>query len=240
VGESANRDNFSQDSFSRQDGLTCGVLIVVSALVLFGFTAFGVSGMTAPWWYGTDGLFHLAVTKGIMDNGWVISNPYLGMPLGQHELAAAPMSKLIKIISGAVLIPNAGFVVASFINHWAVIPAALLATITLGCYLRAPVAYEVSPSGLIILFRLGSKQFGLALRAGQVEKSMDRSIRLWGNGGLFAGTGIFWNGTWGIFRAYVTTSERANMVLVETQTGKVLVSPSDFEAFITALTRSAP
>jgi hypothetical protein len=141
------------------------------------------------------------------------------------------MSLSIKIISAAVLILNAGLVVASFINHWALIPAALLAAITLGCYLRAPVAYEVSPNGLTILFRLGSKRFGPAIRADRVEKSMDRSIRLWGNGGLFAGTGIFWNGTWGIFRAYVTTSGRENMVLVETQTGKVLVSPANPDEF---------
>jgi hypothetical protein len=152
----------------------------------------------------------------------------------------APISGLIKIISAAVLLLNAGFVVASFISHWALIPAALLAAITLYCYLRAPLAYEASANGLTILFRVGSKRFGPIVRAGRVEKSMDRSIRLWGNGGLFAATGIFWNGTLGIFRAYVTTSDRANMVLVETQTGKVLVSPDDPVEFVDGLSKIIP
>jgi hypothetical protein len=158
----------------------------------------------------------------------------------QVTYPVAPMSLLIKIISAAVLILNAALVVASFVSHWALISAALLAAITLGCYLRAPVAYEASPNGLTILFRPGSKQFGPITKAGRVEKLADRSIRLWGNGGLFAGTGIFWNGTWGIFRAYVTTSDRENMVLVETQSGKVSVSPNDPVEFIAALTKIIP
>jgi hypothetical protein len=147
----------------------------------------------------------------------------------------APIDLTVKIISGFVLFLNAGFWAASCLIHWALLPAALLAAITMYCYLRAPVAYGVSPSGFTIIFRLGSKRFGPIVRAGRVEKSTDRSIRLWGNGGLFAGTGIFWNGTWGIFRAYVTTSDRLSTVLVETQTGKVLVSPNDPVEFVEVL-----
>jgi hypothetical protein len=101
-------------------------------------------------------------------------------------------------------------------------------------------AYEASPSGLTIVFHLGSKQFGPVVRAGRVKKSTDRSIRLWGNGGLFAGTGIFWNGTWGIFRAYVANSDRISMVLVETQSGNVLVSrenPAEFMEVLNSIRR---
>jgi hypothetical protein len=144
----------------------------------------------------------------------------------------APIDLTIKIITGFVLVLDAGFWVASFFTHWALLPAAFLAVITLYCYLRAPVAYEVSPAGLTILFRVGSKQFGPVIRAGRVEKSVDRSIRLWGNGGLFAGTGIFWNGTWGVFRAYVTNAKQDGRVIVETQTGKVLVTPAHPDEFI--------
>jgi hypothetical protein len=150
----------------------------------------------------------------------------------------APVASIdltVKIISGFVLVLTAGFWVVSCFIHWAFLPAGFLTAITLYCYLRAPVAYEASPAALTIVFRLGSKHFGPVVRAGRVEKSTDRSIRLWGNGGLFAGTGIFWNGTWGIFRAYVTKSDRESIVLVETRTGKVLVSPKDPSAFIEAL-----
>ncbi len=139
-----------------------------------------------------------------------------------------------------MLVLNAGLLAASVISHWVLIAVALCTAFTLWCYLRAPVAYEVSPSGLTILFRLGSKQFGPVVKASRVEKSVDRSIRLWGNGGLFASTGIFWNGAWRIFRAYVTTSDRANMVLVETRTGKVLVSPKVLEEFVEVLHKIIP
>jgi hypothetical protein len=145
----------------------------------------------------------------------------------------APIDFTIKMISGSVLTLNIVFLIASlFISSWVFAAAVLLAVVTLYCFLHAPVAYEVSPEGLNILFRVGSKSFGRVLRANPVGKS-DRSIRLWGNGGLFAGTGIFWNGTWGIFRAYVTTCKRESMVIVETATGKVVVSPDDRSEFIT-------
>jgi hypothetical protein len=142
------------------------------------------------------------------------------------------MSRAITIVTSIVLILNAALILTSFAIHWIVIPAALLAAVTLGCYIRAPVAYEVSTGDLIILFRLGFRRFGSVITAGKSKKSMDRSIRLWGNGGLFAGTGIFWNGTLGIFRAYVTTSDHEKMVLVETLAGKVLISPTDPDAFL--------
>lgn len=147
--------------------------------------------------------------------------------------SVAPIDRTIKIISCSVLTLNAGFLIASlFISSLIFAAAVLLASITLYCYLRAPVAYDISRTGLTVQFRVGSKTFGPVLRAGPVG-NVGTSIRLWGNGGLFAGTGIFWNRTWGIFRAYVTTCKREKMVMIETETGKVLVSPSDLNEFIT-------
>jgi hypothetical protein len=141
------------------------------------------------------------------------------------------MSLSIKIITGCVLVAIAGFAAASIFSHWTLVVALLLGAVSLGCYLRAPVAYELSGNDLVVLFRMGSKQFGPLLGAGPIDKSVGKSIRVWGNGGLFAGTGIFWNSAWGTFRAYVTTSDRSNMVVVSTSTGKVLVSPEQPEAF---------
>ena len=100
--------------------------------------------------------------------------------------SAAPIDLTVKIVSSIDLVLTAGLWVGScFIHRALLLPAAFLALITLYCYLRAPVAYEASPNGLTVVFRLGSRQFGPIRRVGQVEKSTDRSIRLWGNGGLF-------------------------------------------------------
>jgi hypothetical protein len=137
----------------------------------------------------------------------------------------APTALVIKIITGFTIALCVVFLVLSTFQIILLIPAAIVAVVTVGCYLRAPVAYEITPGNLIVLFRLGSKEFGPVLKASRAPSSTGMSLRLFGNGGLFAGTGIFWNSEWGIYRAYVTTSKRDNMVVIETQRGKVLISP---------------
>ena len=57
------------------------------------------------------------------------------------------------------------------------------------------------------------------------------SLRLFGNGGLFAISGWFWNRRIGRFRAFVTDPER--MVLLRYGDGKkVVVTPHDVQHFI--------
>jgi len=56
------------------------------------------------------------------------------------------------------------------------------------------------------------------------------SLRLWGNGGLFAITGWFWNRRLGRYRMFATDLSRA--VLLEFARRKVLVTPHDPQAFI--------
>lgn len=56
------------------------------------------------------------------------------------------------------------------------------------------------------------------------------SLRLWGNGGLFAITGWFWNRKLGRYRMFATDLSRA--VLLEFARRRVLVSPHDPQAFI--------
>ena len=58
-------------------------------------------------------------------------------------------------------------------------------------------------------------------------------IRLFGNGGLFSGTGIFWNRKLGVFRAYVTSTRKKEMLLVETDKYKVIISPLKQKIFLT-------
>ncbi len=148
----------------------------------------------------------------------------------------APTSTAIKVVTVTVLVINIGLFGACCVSGWAGVPAVVLTIVTLGCYLRAPVGYGIAPEGLTVFFRLGSKSFGPVMKASPVVSDVGRSVRLWGNGGLFAATGIFSNRAWGTFRAYVTTSDRARFVLVETAAGKVLVSPGSVEEFINAAT----
>ncbi len=59
---------------------------------------------------------------------------------------------------------------------------------------------------------------------------MRRSVRLFGNRGLFAITGWYWNRRVGRYRAFATDPDRA--VLLEFADRKVVITPHDPQAFI--------
>jgi hypothetical protein len=152
----------------------------------------------------------------------------------------APTATAIKVLTGFVLALGLGLLIGSL---WviALLPAAgIIGLVAGGCYLRAPVGYDTSYCRLTVVFRAGSKQFGRIMKCDRVAGSGSFTLRLWGNGGLFAGTGIFWNQQWGIFRAYVTTSSPSNLVLVHTQGHKVLISPMDPDAVIRDVVHDTP
>jgi hypothetical protein len=113
---------------------------------------------------------------------------------------------------------------------------ALLLAILLVCYFFwAPVAYELADDTLTVFFRASRKRFDGVTRCSLIAKRLPwLTIRLWGNGGVFAGAGIFWNRRYGIFRAYVTRSKHTELVLVETKRRKIIISPEDSRAWLSA------
>lgn len=152
----------------------------------------------------------------------------------------APTAMAIKVLSALVILLGAGLLIGSFWTIHLLPVAAIMAAAIVVCYLRAPVGYDVSYGRLTVVFHMGSKQFGRITRCDRVSRSVGFTLRLWGNGGLFAGTGIFWNRKWGIFRAYVTTSSRDNLLLILTQTHKVLISPDDPDELIREAGQTIP
>jgi hypothetical protein len=71
---------------------------------------------------------------------------------------------------------------------------------------------------------------GLATVTGEPD-GMRGSLRLFGNGGLFAISGWFWSRKVGRYRAYATDPERA--VLLRYRDGtKVMLTPHDVQHFI--------
>ena len=64
--------------------------------------------------------------------------------------------------------------------------------------------------------------------------AMDRSIRTWGNGGLFAFVGHFWNRKLGAYYAYATKLDHA--VVLEFPDRRLVVTPDDPERFVHAVT----
>jgi hypothetical protein len=108
------------------------------------------------------------------------------------------------------------------------------------CYLWAPVAYELTGDELTVRLRWGQKVFPAVTGCSTLSARPPMGVRLWGNGGLFAATGIFWNQAYGVYRVYVTSARYQDYVLVETRTRKVLISPEDPAGFARDWAACAP
>jgi hypothetical protein len=146
--------------------------------------------------------------------------------------AAAKTSLSIKIITSGILLTTAGFLVASAFEPWLLCAGAAFSVFCIVFYLLAPASYELSEGRLTVFRHLGTKQFAPVVKCSRITERMPFTIRLCGNGGLFAGTGIFWNRRYGVFRAYVTSARRSDLVLLETPTGKIIISPENPQAFV--------
>jgi hypothetical protein len=156
------------------------------------------------------------------------------------EQGTAPMSSIFKVITGLVLAMIAGFVLVSFYSFISLLAGLVLGVISFLCYLFAPVSYELTGDRLTVRFRWGKKVFSPVMKCSQIAGRLPFSLRIWGNGGLFAATGIFWNSSYGFFRAYVTSARPQDLVLVETQTQKIVISPQAPMEFIKSCEGTIP
>ena len=153
---------------------------------------------------------------------------------------SAPMSPAIKFITGLVLVMTVVFLIAGLKVWGLLLGGTGLATVAFFCYLYAPIAYELTGDQLTVRFRMGQKVFHAVTGCETLTARPPMGLRLWGNGGLFAATGIFWNKAYGVYRAYVTSARYQDFVLVETRTQKILISPENPENFVRAWASSAP
>ena len=145
---------------------------------------------------------------------------------------AAKRSTAIKIISTIVILMTLGFLVSGIFEPGLLIPGILLCITMVMCYLWSPKEYEVAENTLKVVYHWGGKKFPLVKSCFPVTKSTLFTIRLFGNGGLFACTGIYWNKIFGTFRAYTTSARLADLVLIETEKHKVVISPENRAEFI--------
>ncbi|HEX7254130.1 MAG TPA: PH domain-containing protein [Thermoanaerobaculia bacterium] len=95
--------------------------------------------------------------------------------------------------------------------------------------------YELGPEGLLVRRLFWSTRISLSeiSRAVYDPMAMKRSLRLFGNGGLFAITGIYQNRTLGRFRAFATDPRKSVVLFLARRI--VVVTPADPVAFLEAL-----
>jgi len=145
---------------------------------------------------------------------------------------AAKANNAVKIVSAIVLAMAIGLVVASFYKIQFLIGALLLGIISLICYLLAPVSYELSEDKLTVFSRLSKRTISPIQSCKRITDPVKLTLRLWGNGGLFAVTGIYWNKAYGKFRAYLTSTKTEDVVLIETDKLKIVISPENVDELI--------
>lgn len=145
---------------------------------------------------------------------------------------AAKMDLSIKIVTSVVFIMMLGFFIASIYINGLIIAALIMLIILIFCYLYAPTSFEISDSRLIVYRNYGKIEFNHITGCRAIEKKVPFTIRLWGNGGVFAGTGIFWNKLYGVFRMYITHAKQSEFVVVETERQIIVISPENPKIFI--------
>ena len=148
---------------------------------------------------------------------------------------AAPTSTAIKVITGLIGCLALFFIFLGLSQPVMQLAALLMVILMFACYLYAPVGYEIKDQTLIIHLRIKKKVLGQVRSCSVPEGNFPKSIRTWGNGGLFSASGFFWNRSWGKFRADVTNLKNPYLLLVETEKIKVLISPvrpRQFEEFL--------
>lgn len=146
------------------------------------------------------------------------------------EYTAPWSTSLIVVSSVATLICiGAAISVAWSGRPWmALLPLAIVC----GGILFTIRGYAVTPDALLVHRLLWTTRLPLSgLHSAQIEpEAMRRSIRTFGNGGLFSFNGWFRNTTLGAYRAFVTDPHRAVVLHFARRT--VVVSPSASEDFV--------
>lgn len=140
----------------------------------------------------------------------------------------------IQAVTGVVLALAVALCAASINQRALLVAGALLVILSICCYLLAPVAYEIRDGELSVCSRARRKTLGTVKSSSRLAGGLCGAVRLWGNGGMFAFTGLFWSKPLGRFWIYATSARAADLVVVETTTRKVVVSPANAEAFLAA------
>lgn len=160
----------------------------------------------------------------------------------------APWSTTLKVMTATSVAILAGMAVLfatslprDLLGGGTVTLTTLFVSVTLlGSALYVVRGYEVGAGSLRIQRLLWSTEIPLAeLQAAWADPAaMSRSLRLFGNGGLFVFAGLFWNRELGRYRAFATLPR--NAVVLRLARRAVVVTPDDPGRFLAALARACP
>jgi hypothetical protein len=113
--------------------------------------------------------------------------------------------------------------------RWIALLPVVIVLITLLFMVRG---YVVTADEIVVERPFWSTRFERArLHSASIDpEALRGSLRLFGNGGMFSFTGLFWNSKLGRFRAFITDPRRS--VILRFADRIVVISPADPDAFV--------
>ncbi|MBZ0112291.1 MAG: PH domain-containing protein [Thermoanaerobaculia bacterium] len=152
---------------------------------------------------------------------------------------SAPWSTVVKVISALVTVLLIGISIAVSQNFGVTIAAAVLPVVVLGGSALFTVrGFEIVGSEILVQRLLWQTRIDL----GGVERiwasalAMEKSWRVFGNGGLYSISGLFRNRRLGSYRAFAVDPK--NAVVLEWEDHRVVVTPGRPLDFVEALQRA--
>ena len=162
------------------------------------------------------------------------------MEMTRH-FTAAPWSRILKLVTalGAVLLAGAGIVAyraipvpSGFTHNFGLGIALLFPLILVFSLLLTVTGYTVSSSDLVVQRLFWGTRVSLSgLQNVRLDPSLCKgSLRIFGNGGLFSFTGLYYNRRLGRYRLFATNF--TNTVLLTTPNRKIVITPANANAFV--------
>lgn len=148
----------------------------------------------------------------------------------------APWSTSLLVISSAATLLAVSIATAiAWSAHQFTWEAMLPLAIVFGGALFTVRQYAITPDAILVYRLFWITRVPLAgLQSAAFEPdAMRGGLRTCGNGGLFSFTGFFWNKSLGMYRAFVTDSNRTVVLRFPGRT--IVVSPSEPEDFVRQL-----
>lgn len=159
-----------------------------------------------------------------------------------RRFATAPLDQIARgttfFVAGLVLILPAVLGLVSGAPGSAIGAAGVGVVILAASWALSPASYSLAGRDLLVHRRLW-RPFTTAVEGFSRHDEPERlGWRVVGAGGLFGWFGRFRRPDLGMYRAYVTSREDADLVALKTDAGVLVVSPRDRRPFVAALKKA--
>lgn len=159
--------------------------------------------------------------------------------MSDMHFKAAPWSPSIKVMSlvgSALLLAVAMFVYMTFPEDAPPYIPNLIVALCFGTWFLSLLSivkgFDIENGHIVVHRPLWKNRIPFSSGAEAFQKKMPTAIRLLGNGGLFSGSGWFWNKEIGVFHVFVTDPKKC--VWVKTPKKTIVITPDDTEGFVKA------